>query len=69
MAAAAGFAVTGTVTDQVGLDETLPVILGDPGPVFYTIKVRAEALDFVLPPNDGTELRDRMRNALLGSKA
>ena len=24
---------------------------------------------FVLPPSDGTELRDRMRNALLGSKA
>ncbi|MBL4690866.1 MAG: aldehyde dehydrogenase [Rhodospirillales bacterium] len=66
IAAAAGFAVTGTVTDQAGLDEALPVILGDPGPVFYTIKVRAEALDFVLPPNDGVELKNRFRKLLLG---
>ena len=69
MAAAAGFAVTGTVSDQAGLDEALPVILGGPGPVFYTIKVRAEALDFVLPPNDGVILKDRTRNALLGGAA
>ena len=65
MAVAAGFPSVGTVTDQAGLDEACPVILGDPGPVFYTIKVCAEELDFVLPPNDGTELKDRMRKALL----
>ncbi len=66
VARAAGFATVGTVTDQAGLDEACPVILGQPGPVFYTIKVRAEALDFVLPPNDGVILKDRMRAALAG---
>ena len=67
IAGAAGFMSTGTVTDQAELDEALPVILGDPGPVFRSIKVRAESLDFVLPPNDGVVLKDRMRNALAGS--
>ena len=69
VALAAGFRTVGTVTDQAGLVEALPVILGDPGPVFYTIKVRAESLAFVLPPNDGTVLKDRMRNALLAGDA
>ena len=66
VAAAAGFPVTGTVRDQAELDAALPVILETPGPVFYSIKVRAEETDFVLPPNDGTELKNRMRKALLG---
>ncbi len=66
VAAAAGFPVTCTVRDQAELDAALPVILETPGPVFYSIKVRAEETDFVLPPNDGTELKNRMRKALLG---
>jgi len=65
-ARAAGFPVTGLVRDQPELDAALPVILEAPGPVFYTVKVRAEETDFVLPPNDGTVLKDRMRKALLG---
>ena len=64
VASAAGFMSTGTLIDQAELDEALPVILGDPGPVFRSIKVRAESLDFVLPPNDGVVLKDRMRKAL-----
>ncbi len=64
VASAAGFMSTGTLIDQAELDEALPVILGDPGPVFRSIKVRAESLDFVLPPNDGVALKDRMRKAL-----
>jgi hypothetical protein len=44
----------------------LPVIRETPGPVFYTIKVKAEELEFVLPSNDGVVLKDRMRKALLG---
>ncbi|MBT3307177.1 MAG: aldehyde dehydrogenase [Alphaproteobacteria bacterium] len=66
VAVAAGFPTVGTVTDQAGLDEARPVILGGVGPVFYTIKVRAEILDFVLPTNDGVVLKNRMRNALGG---
>ncbi len=63
--AAAGFPITGIARDQGELETAVAVILETPGPVFYTIKVRAEETDFVLPTNDGTELKDRMRKALL----
>ncbi len=67
VAVASGFPVTGIARSQSELDAALPVILKTPGPVFYSIKVRAEEIDFVLPPNDGVILKDRMRKALLGS--
>ncbi|MEE8351621.1 MAG: thiamine pyrophosphate-dependent enzyme [Rhodospirillales bacterium] len=66
VAAAAGFAVTGSVADQGELETALPVIREADGPVFYDIKIRAEELDFVLPSNDGVELKNRFRKALLG---
>ena len=66
IASAAGFESVGTVTNQAELDESLPVILRGPGPVFRSIKVRAETLDFVLPPNNGVILKNRMRTALSG---
>jgi thiamine pyrophosphate-dependent acetolactate synthase large subunit-like protein len=69
VASASGFLSTGMVSNQAELIEALPVILGDPGPVFRSIKVRAESLDFVLPPNDGVVLKDRMRNVLAGGTA
>jgi len=69
IASASGFLSTGMVSNQAELIEALPVILGDPGPVFRSIKVRAESLDFVLPPNDGVVLKDRMRNVLAGGTA
>jgi thiamine pyrophosphate-dependent acetolactate synthase large subunit-like protein len=65
MAQAAGIPVTGTVHDQTDLEAALPTILAAPGPAFFVIKVRAEALPFVLPPKDGAHLKDRFRNALL----
>ena len=69
MAHAAGIPVTGTVHDQSALEATLPAIRAAPGPVFYVIKVRAESLPFALPPKDGAYLKDRFRDALLGSDA
>ena len=69
VAAAAGLPVTGTVRDQGELDAALPVIREAPGPVFYTIKVKAEELAFVLPSNDGVVLKDRMRKAMLDGKS
>ncbi len=65
MAAAVGLPVTGMVRDQAELDTVLPVIREAPGPVFYSIKVKAEELEFVLPTNDGVVLKNRMRKALL----
>jgi thiamine pyrophosphate-dependent acetolactate synthase large subunit-like protein len=67
MARAAGIALTGTVHDQAALEAALPTVRAAPGPVFYTIKVRAESLPFVLPPKDGAYLKDRFRRALLGT--
>ena len=65
-AAAVGILVTGTVQVQGELDAALPVIRETPGPVFYSIKVKAEELAFVLPSNDGVGLKERMRKAMLG---
>jgi thiamine pyrophosphate-dependent acetolactate synthase large subunit-like protein len=67
MARAAGIAVTGTVHDQAALEAALPAIRAEPGPVFLAIKVRAEPLPFALPPKDGAYLKDRFRDALLGT--
>jgi thiamine pyrophosphate-dependent acetolactate synthase large subunit-like protein len=67
MARAAGIAVTGTVHDQAALEAALPAIRAEPGPAFFAIKVRAEPLPFALPPKDGAYLKDRFRDALLGT--
>lgn len=69
MAAAAGFATTGTIRDQAAFDAVLPVILSAPGPMLHAIKVRAEDLPLTLPPRDGAHLKDRFRAALLRPEA
>jgi thiamine pyrophosphate-dependent acetolactate synthase large subunit-like protein len=69
VAAACGIPVTGVVRDQAHLDAALPVIIEASGPVCHVIKVRAEKLDFVLPPKDGVHLKNRFRRALLGGEA
>ncbi len=65
VARAAGFPVSDTIRDQVGLEAALPAIRSAEGPVFFDIKVRAEDLPLVLPPEDGVELKERFRSALL----
>ncbi len=69
MAAAVGFATTGTIRDQAAFDAALPVILSAPGPMLHAIKVRAEDLPLTLPPRDGAHLKDRFRAALLRPEA
>jgi thiamine pyrophosphate-dependent acetolactate synthase large subunit-like protein len=66
IARGAGIGVADTIEDQAQLEAALPVIRAEPGPVFYSIKVRAEPLPFVLSPKDGAYLKDRFRHALLG---
>ncbi len=68
VATACGISVVGLVRNQAELDAALPDILETPGPVFHAIKVRAENLDFVLPPKDGVHLKNRFRRALLGDE-
>jgi thiamine pyrophosphate-dependent acetolactate synthase large subunit-like protein len=69
IARGAGIESTATVRDQAELEQALPLIRVQPGPVFVDIKVRAEPLPFVMPPKDGAHLKDRFRLALLGPDA
>ena len=66
IAAGAGLRVAGTAVDEGALETLIPKLRHDEGPIFGVIKVRAEALDFVMPPRDGAHLKDRFREALLG---
>jgi len=69
MAAAAGWPITACAWTEHELDALVPVIHGEPGPVFTTVKVTSDPAPLVLPPRDGTALRSRFRQALLGEKA
>lgn len=64
LARAAGIARSSVVSDDAALAAAMPALFDQPGPVFLTVKVRAEDLPLVLPPKDGTELRTRFRRAL-----
>lgn len=68
MAAAAGFFATGTVRSANEFGDVMPSIRTAPGPLLYSIKVRAEDLPFTMPPKDGVTLKDRFRVALLGAE-
>jgi thiamine pyrophosphate-dependent acetolactate synthase large subunit-like protein len=69
VAAACGFAVTGTLREEGEVEDALPAIRSAPGPVLYVAKVRAEPLPLALPPRDGAQLKDRFRQAVLGTAA
>ncbi len=64
IAAACGVPVTATVRNGTGLGAAIAQLREAAGPVFVTIKVRAEDLPLVLPPRDPVRLKDRFRNAL-----
>jgi thiamine pyrophosphate-dependent acetolactate synthase large subunit-like protein len=66
MAKAAGFRATATVYTNVQLKTWLPKIYGA-GPVFVDVKVTTASAPLVLPPRDGTLLKLRFRQALLGT--
>jgi len=69
MAAAAGWPVTACAWTKDDLEALVPVLHGDTGPIFATVKVTADPAPLVLPPRDGTVLRNRFRQALLGEMA
>ena len=69
MAKAAGFATTGTIYSAAQLKSWIPRLYKVPGPVFAVIKVKPDRLPMVLPPRDGTVLKNRFREALLGDAA
>jgi thiamine pyrophosphate-dependent acetolactate synthase large subunit-like protein len=67
VALGAGFAKAMTVGDEARLDDAIRVLRKDAGPVLTVIKVAALRDPFVLPPRDGTLLKHRFREALLGA--
>ncbi|MGQ0750146.1 MAG: thiamine pyrophosphate-dependent enzyme [Betaproteobacteria bacterium] len=69
MAKAAGFASTGTIYSAAQLKTWIPRLYKVPGPVFVVIKVKPDRAPMVLPPRDGTVLKNRFRHALLGDAA
>jgi len=69
MARAAGFASSALLRDSAGLEALRQAVHGAPGPHFAQIKVAAEKAPVVLPPREGTLLKNRFREALLGASA
>ena len=69
MARAAGFRSAGTIYNAVQLKIWISRFYRQPGPVFASIKVTTQDAPKVLPLRDGTALKNRFRQALLGEKA
>ena len=69
MAKAAGFRAAGTIYSAAELKTWIPRIHREPGPVFAAVKVTTAKAPLVLPARDGTVLKNRFREALLGAKA
>jgi thiamine pyrophosphate-dependent acetolactate synthase large subunit-like protein len=69
IAKAAGFRETGTVYSEAELARWVPRLWGAPGPLLAAIKVHTARAPMVLPVRDGTVLKNRFREALLGPEA
>jgi thiamine pyrophosphate-dependent acetolactate synthase large subunit-like protein len=66
MARAAGFRSAGTVYTAQQLKTWIPRFYRQPGPVFCSIKVTTAPAPLVLPVREGSALKHRFREALLG---
>ena len=69
MARAAGMAQTLRVNTPAGVSRLKRLIYAGKGALFAQVKVDAEKLPLVLPPRDGSLLKNRFRAALLGPDA
>lgn len=69
IARASGFRAAGTVYSSAQLKAWLPRLLRQPGPVFAGIKVTTGRAPLVLPAREGPLLKNRFREALLGTRA
>jgi thiamine pyrophosphate-dependent acetolactate synthase large subunit-like protein len=69
MAKAAGFRATGTIYSTADLKTWIPRIHRESGPVFAAVKVTTAKAPLILPARDGTVLKNRFREELLGAKA
>jgi hypothetical protein len=55
------------VRTEAELATLVPLLRQAPGPLFATIKVTPDRPPFVLPSNDGVYIKNRFREALLGT--
>jgi thiamine pyrophosphate-dependent acetolactate synthase large subunit-like protein len=69
MAAAAGFGDTVTAWTKKDVEAALPLLYETKGPVFVDIKVTTDPVPMTLPMRDGTAIRARFREAVLGDRA
>ncbi|MDP1717271.1 MAG: thiamine pyrophosphate-dependent enzyme [Burkholderiales bacterium] len=69
MAKAAGFASATTIYSAPQLKAWIPKLHSAPGPVFASVKITTNPVPMTLPLRDGTVIRHRFREALLGAKA
>ena len=67
MAKAAGFRAAGTVFGAAQLKSWVPRLHKQAGPVFAAIKVTTQPAPMVLPLREGTAIKHRFREALLGA--
>ena len=65
-AKACGFTASSLVTTMQQVAALRADIHGAKGPLFAQIEIAADKLPLVLPPRDGTHLKNRFREALLG---
>ena len=69
IAAAANIPSTTTIYSPEELDAWVPAVYGAPGPVLGVVKVRATQPELQVPIREGTQIKARFREALLGSRA
>jgi len=69
IARASGFVSGVLVREAAGVAALRTAIHAAPGPHFAQVKVAAEKVPLVLPPREGTLLKNRFRAALLGPAA
>jgi thiamine pyrophosphate-dependent acetolactate synthase large subunit-like protein len=69
VARATGFALAGTVTTEPELKTWIPRLYTTPGPVFMDLKVNANRYPLSIRLRDGTHIKNRFRENLLGAKA
>jgi thiamine pyrophosphate-dependent acetolactate synthase large subunit-like protein len=69
VAGACGFAGARVIRRSTEVAAVRSGIYRGRGPLFFQVKVKADALPLVLPPRDGAHLKHRFREALLGKGA
>jgi thiamine pyrophosphate-dependent acetolactate synthase large subunit-like protein len=69
VALASRFRAAATVSTAEDWKAWIPRLCGEPGPLFVDLKISAEKAPMTLPLRDGTHIKNRFREALLGKSA